>query len=180
MSETFEEKFIDLFNQYHKDIYRFLRIKVASNEIAEDLASEAFMRAWGYIARNPSKYPDNPRAYLYKTARNCLVDYYRTAKSKELILDDSILQTIDNNVKNDKVYIDSFGVDFVEINRLKQALNSISAGDAELVTLRYLDDLSYREIGEIIGKSEGTVRTALHRAFRNLRNYMVADTNTEA
>src|SRR3989344_4969700 len=91
-------KFMQLYDKYHSGIYRFLRVKVATNEMAQDLASEAFIKAWDYLSRNPEKYPDNERAYLYKTAYNCMADHYRSAQSnKEFSVgDEDLIEYLDN------------------------------------------------------------------------------------
>src|SRR3990167_9106594 len=90
------KKFINAYDKYHAGIYRFLRLKVATDEIAQDLTSEAFTKAWNIITTE-NKYPKNDRAYLYKTARNCLVDYYRKSYKETTTDDENLLSYCANS-----------------------------------------------------------------------------------
>lgn len=171
MSE-YKQQFIELFDKNHSGIYRFLRLRVATDDIAQDITSEAFARAWRFIVQNPQKFPQNPRAYLYKTARNCLADYYRRDRGNELYFDDSVLKIIDKNGENAIMGADQGVFDSVQMGRIQKALKELEPNESELITLRFIEDLSYPEIAEIIGKNEGAARTALSRAVERLRKML--------
>jgi RNA polymerase sigma-70 factor (ECF subfamily) len=55
-----------------------------------------------------------------------------------------------------------------ELRRVRAALRDISDERRRVVILRFVDELSCREIGEVVGRSEGAVRVLLHRALREL------------
>lgn len=166
----YTKQFIVLFDTYHGSIYRFLRIKTPNTEVAQDLASETFLRTWEYISKNPTKYPDNPRAYLYRTARNCLVDYFRGRKP-EFSMDGSTIESIDKLRGSDIIHVD-LNTDIVQMERVYRAIQGLPDDYAELVVLKYVEELSSREIAEIVDKSEGAVRTALSRALAKLRGQL--------
>lgn len=170
----YKKQFIELFDEYHSGIYRFLRVKLPRDEIAQDLASETFLRAWDYIQRNPDNYPENPRAYLYKTAYNCLVDYYRKRK-EELPMKNEIIESIDKLRENDIVGTVFGKSDIVETERIFNQIQQLSGDSAQLITLKYIEDLSNSEIADILGKNEGAVRTGLSRALKQLRSRLGDD-----
>jgi RNA polymerase sigma-70 factor, ECF subfamily len=166
----YTKQFIVLFDKYHEGIYRFLRIRVPNSELAQDLASETFLRTWEYVSKNPSKYPDNPRAYLYRTARNCLVDYFRGRKI-EVSLDADTMDFIDKSRESATIHAD-LNMDIVQMERVYRAIQGLPGEYAELIALKYVEEMSNSEIAEIVEKSEGAVRTGLSRAMQKLRGQL--------
>lgn len=178
MSEFSKENFIKLYDEYHVGIYRFLRVKVANEEIAQDITSDTFLRGWEYLSKNPDKYPENPRAYLYRTAHNCLVNYYRKNK-KEVPMEENIIEFLDKKQKNAIITDVSGKSDIVEMERIYKAIKGLSEDNTELITLKYIEDLSNSEIAEVLDKNEGAVRTALSRAIQELRRSLTPPEGSE-
>lgn len=169
MNSISRKKFIEAYDKYHKDIYRFLRFKVATDEIAQDLTSEVFTKAWNIIITD-SKYPANDRAYLYKIARNCLVDYYRRSRQELPLLEENAISHLESNqFYSIMTAVQNLDID-QEMGHLHKALSQLSDTYAELITLKYIEDLSNKEIAKILDKSRGAVRTALSRAIAELRS----------
>ncbi len=78
--DKLKKTFSAIYDKYINKIYRFVFIKVNSQEIAEDLTSETFLRGWEAYkkASNPHRQKiDNPSAFLYQIARNLVIDQYR-------------------------------------------------------------------------------------------------------
>src|SRR6056297_3032720 len=73
-----EHAFGELYDKYKDDIYRFVYFKVSSEEKAHDLVNEAFLKIYDYLKKG--KDIRNFRAFLYKIARNIVIDFYRTRK----------------------------------------------------------------------------------------------------
>ena len=78
-----KDGFIELYDRYAPQIYRFIYLKTNSSHDSEDLTSEVFLKLWknywGLPPRNggsPRNSLRNPRAFLYQIARNLVVDYY--------------------------------------------------------------------------------------------------------
>ncbi|MEX0877581.1 MAG: RNA polymerase sigma factor [Candidatus Spechtbacterales bacterium] len=174
--------FIKAYDAHHASIYRFLRVKVASDELAQDLTAEAFAKAWDYLSRNPEKYPDNERAYLYKTAYNTMADHYRkSSTSKEFAIDDeNLLEYLDNTGQTG--VLDTSGSDIGDIldirtsmESVQTALSELGGNHAELITLRYIEELSNTEIAEILGKTEVAVRVGVFRALKELRGKLTTE-----
>ena len=159
-------EFVKLYDQYAPRIYRFIYLKVNSPQDSEDLTSEAFFRFWQNLA-NKNNEISNPPALLYRIANNLVTDFYRKKSRTELITDpkeDSILAKVpDATDLNKKVNLDS---DMVEV---KKALSQLKGEYQNILIWYYLDDFSAKEIAQIIGRPEATIRVLIHRALTALK-----------
>lgn len=160
-----EKKFSELYDQYVDKIYRFVFLKVNSREIAEDLTSEIFLRGWkAYCSqgKNGNKI-ENMTAFLYQIARNLIVDHYRK-KAQVQLCSAETANLIDTGVElENNAFMNS------DMERVKIALTGINEDYREIIVWHYLDDISVRDIGKMLNKSEDAVRVSLHRALKALK-----------
>lgn len=159
-----QEDFSQIYDKYIKKIYRFIFIKVNSQETAEDLCSEVFLRCWQTFNKNPDKI-ENVQAFLYKIARNLVIDHYRE-KSKIQVISADNVPVIDPSLESDleeKTMLDS------DIGLIRENLGNLKQNYQDVIIWHYIDDLSIPEIARTIDKSEGTVRVMLHRALKALK-----------
>jgi len=154
--------FSELYNQYVDKIYRFIFLKVSSQEIAQDLTSETFLRGWK-VFRNP-KDIENPPAFLYKIARNLVIDHYREKEQKGTISTQNLRIIDPRSNLEEKAILTS------DLNTIKGALTNLKEDYQTVIIWHYLDDLSIPEIAKILEKPEGTIRVTLHRALKSLKN----------
>ncbi|PIW91982.1 MAG: hypothetical protein COZ89_02305 [Candidatus Nealsonbacteria bacterium CG_4_8_14_3_um_filter_37_23] len=161
------KQFSKIYDQYINKIYRFIFLKVSSQEVAEDLTSEVFIRGWDSFRQGADI--KNIQAFLYQIARNLVIDHYRQ-KSQVKTISAEFVQMVDPRLNlEEKAKIDS------ELDQVKFALSNINEDYREVIIWRYLDQLSISEIAEILDKSEGAVRVALHRGLKELRNKLNTD-----
>ncbi|RMX05021.1 sigma-70 family RNA polymerase sigma factor [Corticibacter populi] len=66
-----------MFERYYRELLNFLGRKVADRAVAADLTQETYVRIYATLAREPARSIRNPRALLYRIARNLLTDHYR-------------------------------------------------------------------------------------------------------
>jgi len=157
-----QKKFSRIYDQYIDKIYRFVFLKVDSQETAEDLCSKAFTRLWQSLDKGTNI--ENPQAFIYQIARNLIADHYRQNSKIKLVSIENCKEIEDNKPNlQEKAMLDS------DMNTVKLALNNIKPEYQDIITCHYLDDLSIPEIAEIMNKSEGTTRVMLHRALKALR-----------
>lgn len=161
-----------LYDIYVDQIYRFIYFKVPRKEEAEDLTGEVFLKTWEYINEMGAEVIDNLRAFLYQTARNTVIDFYRARNQKEFVA----LPQEDEEEKSKAELIDQ-KQDLVEkielasdIEEVKKALQKIREEYREIIVLRFVEEMSVTETAEILGKSEGAVRVLLHRAVAALKD----------
>lgn len=151
-----------IYKKYVDKIYRFIFLKVSSQEIAEDLTSEVFTRGWQ--AYCDKKKIDNITAFLYQIARNLIVDHYRQKAKVQFVSVDSAPQIMNPGPGLEEAA--STNSDFYMV---KNALADLKEDYREVLVWYYLDELSIREMAQILGKSEEAVRVQVHRALNALK-----------
>ena len=158
-----KDEFSNIYNQYVDKIYRFIFLKVNSQDITEDLTSETFSRCWKSF-NGKSKNIDNIQAFLYKIARNLITDHYRQKGKIQFV------STDDTPILDNRTDIKEKAEDSSDFELVKTALTKINDDYQDIIIWHYLNDLSINEIASMTNKSEGAVRVMLHRALGDLRN----------
>ena len=157
------EAFGLLFDKYSKKIYRFIYFKVSNPEIAEDITSQCFLRVWEQIGTEQKirKF----QSWLYRVARNLVIDYYRSRQKEELPLIYSIEQLESElpNINADQE---------LDLKQLEKLLFTLKSEVREIITLRYIEELSIKEIAKIVDKSPANVRVIIHRALKELQKHV--------
>jgi len=159
--------FSKLYDKYVERIYRFVFLKVNAREIAEDLTSETFLKGWEAFNKpqfsNPGSQIENPQAFLYKIAKNLIIDYYRQKNRFKIIsTENAEFIPVSENLE-EKMNLD------LDMLRVRTALSQLKDDYQEVVIWHYLNELSISEIAKILEKSENTVRVTLSRALEKLR-----------
>jgi len=144
---------------------RFIYLRVDTTETAQDLTSLAFLKLW----KRKSSDISNPTAFLYRIARNQIIDFYR-AKSKKPLSSDKVGEIADFQVSqptfSQKIELT------MEMERIKKAIHNIKPVYADVIIWHYVDDLSNKEIAQILKKTEGNVRVIIHRALEALKKQL--------
>ena len=140
-----QEIFSEIYDRHIDKVYRFIFLRVNSQETAQDLCSETFLRAWKIFRENPNKIK-NHQAFLYRVARNLVIDYYRKKGRTEIISADNVSVIDPNSELENKSLLDS------DLKQVRAALSSIKNDYQEVIIWRYIEDLSISEIAKILGK----------------------------
>jgi RNA polymerase sigma-70 factor (ECF subfamily) len=162
-----KQAFLTAYDKYAEAIYRFIYFKIGQEEDARDLTSAVFLKCWSYVQEgklNEDNEYQSLKAFLYKIARNLVIDYYRQSKPNvsldeaETIIDDSQdLTQIDTDISLDQIR--------VKLMYLKDEYKT-------MIIMRYINELSIAEISQITGKSKGNVRIMVMRALKILKNLL--------
>lgn len=152
------EEFTALYDKYVASIYRYFLARVSHKQKAEDLTSTTFLKAFKAFD-NYEPVSNLFGTWLFTIARNVLIDNYKKLKTLPLENIDQIISNFDLESKTDTV---------LAKEKLKRLLEELSEKDKEVIDLRVNQDLSFRQIGKILGISEGGARTAHHRAVKRL------------
>lgn len=159
-----KKKFTKLYDKYVEKIYRFVFLKVSSQEEAQDLTSQVFTKGWKKFRKGEKI--DNPPAYLYQIARAEIANHHRE-KAKFQTVQATTDQIIDSNPGLEEVQkLQS------DLEILKKTLPQLKDDYQNVVIWRYLEGLSIKDIAEITERPEGTVRVMVHRALKELREKM--------
>jgi len=164
MTDSLNEQFSRIYDQYIDKIYRFVYLKVSGQEIAEDITSKVFIKGWESF-QNKSETIKNPGAFLYQIARNAVVDHYREKGRTKEISTEMSPETADPGTNaQEKAILSS------DINTLKKSLQKLKKEHQDVIIWHYLDDMPIANIAQLIDKPEGTVRVMLHRGLKELRD----------
>jgi RNA polymerase sigma-70 factor (ECF subfamily) len=156
------KSFGKLYDTYIKPIYRFIFLRVGRKADAEDIAHHVFLNAWQSIQTYQFKgFPFS--SWLYRIAHNAIIDFYRTAKPEVSI------DTVAENVLHDTGSVDETVDRAIAVGEVQAALTRLGADEQAVITMRFIDDLSNREIALAIQKTEGAVRVIQHRALKKLK-----------
>ncbi|XOB41499.1 MAG: RNA polymerase sigma factor [Candidatus Nealsonbacteria bacterium] len=159
--------FSSIYDKYVNKIYRFIFIKVSSQEIAEDLCSETFLRGWQVFKERRDI--ENPPAFLYQIARNLVIDHYRE-KGKAKIVSAEYWEVTDPHQNlEEKSLLGS------DIDNIRIVLASLREEYQDVIIWHYLDGLTFSEMGRILNKSENAVRVQTHRALKELRKKLIRE-----
>lgn len=161
-----QKKFSKIYDKYIKKIYRFVFLKVDSQETAEDICSEAFTRVWQSL--NKGTNIENPQAFTYQIARNLITDHYRkNSKIKLISIEDC------KEIEDPQPNLEEKAVAMSNIARVKLALNNIKPEYQDVIICHYLNDLSIPEIAEIMNKPKNNIRVTLHRGLKALKRELI-------
>lgn len=152
-----------LYELYVDKIYHFVLARVRHSEVAEDVVAQTFFKALESLHQFTWKgFPFS--AWLYKIASNEVLQYFRSKKrDPDVALDDVQFFLSDGETPADSAEQGDLREQvLVLIRQLPQA-------QQEVLVLRFVEELSNKEIGAIIGKKEGAVRQLLFRAMNGLR-----------
>lgn len=154
------EAFGQLYDKYFKKIYSFVYYKIGQKETTEDLVSTIFIKALD----NVKKFKVDKgtfSSWLYRITRNTVIDYYRTNK-QTVDLENVLEPSIENNM--------STNLDVsIRLAEVKEKMSQLSEQQQEIIILRVWQQLSYKEIADIMDKSESSCKMAFSRSIKELR-----------
>ena len=154
--------FDDLYMQYYARVLAYLRFRVGSSEVAEDLVSQVFERALTHLADLQS--PGAVGAWLFRIARNCASDYFRRQRPAA-----SLDTLVDSSHPRECSPEETLVAQEERMNLLSQ-LNRLSEREREVIGLKFVACLQNREIARVLNMPEGTVGSLLHRTLARLRD----------
>ena len=152
------DAYIDIYKQYAKPIYRYIYFRIGNEEQAEDLMQDVFLK---FIEVADKERITKLKAYLYKIAKNLIIDFYRE-QAKVVKIDIAKMQELVSSLGQ------SATESRIELEMMGQAIIKLKDQWQELIFLRYIEGLEYEEMAEMLNKSENYIRVNLHRARKEL------------
>lgn len=126
-------------------IYKYCYYKMENKQIAEDITQETFLK---YFAQNIKIENGRQMAYLYTIAKNLCTDYYRKGKGEERRAEWS---------ENEEYLTEDFSKNLEKKYVLRQAMKNLEEGQQEVLFLRYVNEISIKEIAAFMGISRFAV-----------------------
>lgn len=150
--------FENLFSDYQQKIYRLCYSYSNDDATAKDLLQESFSKVWTHLDtfQNRSEYS----TWIYRIAVNTCLNYLRSTKNKRVEFRDAVPDRKEEEIDTE-----------TQINHLYLAIKKLEEVDRLLISM-VLDDISYKEIGLILGISENNVGVKIHRIKKQLKDIL--------
>ncbi len=158
-----EEKFLKIYDEYADAIFRYCYFQTSDREKAKDIAQNTFIKVWTYMSSGENKI-EHVKAFLYQVARNTVIDDRR--KKKDFSLDKMIDDGFD--FANEKDLKEEIEMIF-EGEKALETIKKLEEKYSEIITLRYVEDLSIKEIAKITNETENNVSVRIHRGLEKLK-----------
>jgi len=168
--------FGELYDEYYPRIINYTLRRTASIQIAQEVTSTVFFKALENIGR--FKWRDIPfSAWLYRIASNEIANYYRGNGHKEYSLEHLSHSRVmaGSSIELEACDVEADLLRHEDFLALHRRIARLPLKYQEVITLRFFEDKQIHEIGEILGKPEGTVKSLLHRGLAKLREMMSED-----
>jgi RNA polymerase sigma-70 factor (ECF subfamily) len=162
-SQGDSEAFGVLYERYVKRIYNYIYYRTGHTFEAEDLTARVFQRAINHIG-NYRNIGVPFSAWLYRIAHNLVANWYRdNQRRQEVPLENtSELEYKSDHPESTLVYIQ-------DMEKLLKHIRSLQPDRQQLIILKFVEKLSNTEIGLIMGRSEGAIKSLYHRTLLLLR-----------
>jgi RNA polymerase sigma-70 factor (ECF subfamily) len=163
-SEKLEADFLAAYEEHADALLRHCLIRVRDREAAKDIVQETFSRTWLYLSEG--KQIDYVRAFLFRVANNLIVDGSRKKKSSSLerMMEDDGFEPADEMAKDPS-----------EVPQAREAvalLRSLDEIYRTAITMRFIDEMTPKEIASALGVSENVVSVRIHRGIERLSKMM--------
>lgn len=169
-----EPAFRELLTRYERPVFSLIYRMVRDRTLAEDLAQEAFIRAFNAIDSYKTSYKFSN--WIFKIANNHTIDHLRKRKLDTVSIDGSPHATTQDEISQSQVVLESDVenpheyVEHKELgNQIEKAIGGLREEYRAVILLRHVEGHAYDEIAEILDLPLGTVKTYLHRARGELR-----------
>jgi len=166
------EVFGKLYDKYYPQIFGYILKRVADLEIAQDITSETFFKAlknlWKFRWKNISF-----SAWLYRIANNEIANYFRKNKKYSISLDklkEKGFEPISlHNPETEFLKAQEELKKHQDFLKIQEKISQLPIKYQEVIILRFFEKKKVKEIAEILGKKEGTIKSLLHRGLEKLK-----------
>ncbi|MCA9381470.1 sigma-70 family RNA polymerase sigma factor [Candidatus Dojkabacteria bacterium] len=155
------EQLQTIYSNHAEELYRFCKFKTRSNEDAEDLVSEAFIKLF---EQDEFDEIENPRAWLYKVARNMIYD--NTKKHTTSNIDDEQIE----NISSSDFSVEKESVNNATIEYLEFQMQNLDDDTADIIIMRVWDDMKFSDIAEAMSMGVDAVRKRFNRGIKELKS----------
>lgn len=161
-----QSAFGEIYDRYNETVYRYIYFRVNNAQLAEDLASETFLRA----LRRISSFTWQGRAFgawLVTIARNLVVDHFKSGRYRLEIVKPDVLGS-DSPETDPATSPETAALEKLTNATLLTAVKKLNPDQQECIVLRFLQGFTVAETARTMGKNEGAVKALQYRAVRTL------------
>jgi len=161
------EALAEIYDRYSTRIYNYIYRRVGDAHLAEDLTAAVFTKMLEAIL-SAKHWRTSFSGWLYRIAHNVVVDHFRGwRKDSELPLEERLVadcgdpvRALDENLTQEK---------------LRTAIRQLTAEQGNVVLLKFVEGMSNVEVAEMMGKTEGAIKSLQHRALDAMRRILVEE-----
>jgi RNA polymerase sigma-70 factor (ECF subfamily) len=158
------ESFVRLYKSYLKPVYRYVYARLGNRQEAEDVTSLAFERAWASL--HSYRPTGSFKGWLFTIAHHSLVDYLRgRGRDRRAIPAADLAETVSDPASGPE----ESALASDQLRRVLATLARLGEEQQEVITLRFMAELPYAEIGRVMGKSEAAVKMIAYRALEAIK-----------
>ena len=166
-----EEAWSEIFQRHFSSIYAYIRRRVESVSVAEDLAAQVFLegleRIGGFTYRGVPLV-----AWLFRIAHNMVVSHYRRQAA------DAGQQSREAQADIASPVEETVDLEFLR-EELVEAMSTLTDDQRQVVMLRFLEGLSTREVAAVLDKPAGAVKALQHRALASMKRFLTGRISNE-
>jgi len=151
-----------LYDRYLQPVYRYLYSRLGNAHEAEDVASQTFIAAYEALPRYREQ--GQFAAWLFRIARSKMNDHFRRNRF-EVGLDAAERAVAGYDALGEVIHDE-------ELDRLQSLIKKLNPEEQDLIRLRYVADLSFSEMADLIGKREDAVKKSIYRLLERLKGQM--------
>ena len=164
-----ERAYLEAYEKYSDVLFRHAMFRISNRERALDLTQDAFLKTWDYMQGGGEI--REFKSFLYRIVNNLIIDEYRKKKSSSL---DEILENdtgaMEERLSEGSVREVEEDIDErVAVEKIHATIPQLPDTYREVITLRYVDGFTPKEIAAMIGISENVVSVRIHRGTHKLR-----------
>jgi len=156
-----QQAFKEIYKAHIKPVRRFLFSKLPTDQV-DDAAMTTFSQLWDYLLKTRSV--ESLSGLVFTISRGVIASYYRSRPKEETLLDQQ--EMINLSATSGKSIEAS-----VDLQLLKKYLVQLPEVHQELITLRYFEQLSIKEIAQRMQRTENSIRVMLHRVRKKMRTH---------
>jgi len=153
-----------LYDRYSGKIYSYVLYHVGDAGLAEDLTANVFIKMLSAV-KSSNSWQRSFSGWLYRIAHNAIVDHFRrSSRYDSLPLDERLTSADDDPVSSVETKIVSEDV--------REALSFLTGEQKQVIELKFFQEMTNNEVAEIMGKTEGAIKSLQYRALAALRRQM--------
>ena len=161
-----------IYKLYFKDVYRYIRKLSGDEHIAEEITADTFFKAMKGLDNFRGEC--DMRVWLCQIAKNCYLSHLKKAGRSDVVADEVFI-----NIADPKKNIEYEIVKKDEAFQIQKVLHDISEPYKEVFMWRVFGDLSFKQIGQIFGKSENWACVTYHRARNKIKERLEVNYHEE-
>lgn len=163
-----QEALAEAYSRHSGAVHGLARRILRDEKLAEEITQEVFLRLWN----NPEKFDaerGSLRSFLLAHTHGRSVDFIRSESARRTREDrDARLAVGENQNVEDEVW------DMALAEQVKKALSSLIEGERKAIELAYFGGHTYREVADLLGEPEGTVKSRIRSGMKRLRSELTA------